>query len=90
MTKQIPNPKSQLLSHAQVGGVGLGLSGVTPPPGMGVLMLYVPLTHIVGMNPLEIQADLGLPWNSTDGEGVWFDDFSADRPIGDKRSIPEN
>lgn len=72
----IPNPKSDLLSNAVVGGVGLSLPpDYDPPPGMAVVLLYVPVEHMSGKSPLEIQEDLGLPWFAEDGAPVWFDEF---------------
>jgi len=58
----IPNPKSRMLAQALVGGAGLSLPPhVTPPNGMALVLLYVPLNEIVGKNPAQIQADLGDP-----------------------------
>ena len=67
-------PDSTILSAAVVGGAGLALppdAGI-PPPGMGAVLLYVPLEVIGGKNPGEMQADMGLPWAGPNGEPYWF------------------
>jgi len=71
--RKVPNPTSRLLSSALVGGAGLALpaDAFNPPPGMGAILLYVPLEEVC-KNPLEIQADLGIPW-SMGGDPYWFD-----------------
>lgn len=73
MKKQIPNPDSQLLANAVIGGAGLGLPPVADAPeGMATVVLYVPVTEIVGKTMPEIQADLGLPWHIAGGGQYWF------------------
>ncbi|CAD0266084.1 hypothetical protein DENIT_70062 [Pseudomonas veronii] len=42
---------------------------------MGAVLLYVPLGDILGKSPIDIQADLGMPWHVEDGPGVWFDEL---------------
>ena len=71
--RNAPNPMSRLLSRALVGGAGLAVppEAFQPPPGMGAILLYVPLEDVC-KNPLEIQADLGIPWNMG-GQPYWFD-----------------
>lgn len=76
-TRLIPNPSSCLLRKAIVGGAGLGLPpGIEAPPGMGMVLLYVPLEELTKRAPPDLQTDLGLPWASDDGKGVWFDELS--------------
>ncbi|WP_199918420.1 hypothetical protein [Pseudomonas veronii] len=75
MARQSPNPTSKMLAKAVVAGAGIGMPGVTPPPGMGAVLLYVPLGDILGKSPIDIQADLGMPWHVEDGPGVWFDEL---------------
>ena len=71
--KQIPNPESNILAKAVVGGAGIGLPPYYEiPDGMAAVILLVPMNEIVGKNPIEIQADLGIPW-SMDGEPYWFE-----------------
>lgn len=74
MKREIPNPQSKLLESALVAGAGIGLPGAEPPPGMGAILLYVPLGEIVAKSPLDIQEDLGLPWYCDSGPGIWFDE----------------
>lgn len=75
MTRKSPNPTSTLLPNAVVGGCGMGVPPDSdPPPGMGVVLLYVPLGLVVGKSPPEIQRDLGLPWSVEGGGSYWFDD----------------
>lgn len=74
--RTIPNPKSQLLAGAIVGGVGLTAPrNATPPEGMGLVLLYVPLEELADKNPLDIQADLGLPWFCHNGPPMWLDEL---------------
>jgi len=73
--RKSPNPHSKMLENAVVGGAGMSLPGVTPPQGMGAVLLYVPLTEVLGKSPLEIQADLGMPWHCEGGPAVWFDEL---------------
>lgn len=76
MERKTPNPESKMLARAIVGGAGMGMPGVDSPPGMGAVLLFVPLDEIAGKSPQDVQADLGLPWASGDeGEGVWFDEM---------------
>ncbi|GIL13728.1 MAG: hypothetical protein BroJett038_24480 [Chloroflexota bacterium] len=78
MTKSrtIPNPSSVLLKNAVVGGAGLGMPpDATPPAGMGVVLLYVPLSDLTTMAAPDIQADLGLPWAVEGGGAAWFDEL---------------
>jgi hypothetical protein len=80
MPRTTPNPASKLLSTAVVGGAGLELPpDLKPPAGMAAIVLFVPARHVVGMSPPQLQADLGLPWSTDDGEGVWFDEMSRPR-----------
>lgn len=73
-----PNPQSTLLKKAVIAGAGLGVPpGSDPPAGMGVLVLYVPLTHLTTMAPRSIQADMGLPWAVDGGGSAWFDEVEA-------------
>ena len=74
--RTIPNPKSVLLKSAVVAGAGLELPpDSSPPAGMGIVLLYVPLAQLTTMSPPDIQADLGLPWAVQGGGGAWFDEF---------------
>lgn len=68
------NIDSQILSSAVVGGAGLALppGAGNPPPGFGAVLLYVPLSILHGKSPVEMQADLGLPWAGPNGEPQWF------------------
>lgn len=76
-TREIPNPNSALLSQAIVGGAGLRLPpGLEPPPGMAMVLLYVPAKELTTRSMPEIQADLGLPWAADDGTGVWLDELT--------------
>jgi hypothetical protein len=43
---------------------------------MGMVLLYVPLEELTKRAPPDLQTDLGLPWASDDGKGVWFDEIS--------------
>ena len=54
--------------------MGIPPGEANPPPGMGVVLLYVPQSAIAQMNPLDMQADLGLPWAGPNGEPFWFDE----------------
>lgn len=75
-TRLIPNPDSYLLKNAVVGGVGMSAPpDSAPPAGMGVVLLYVPLTQLSGMAPPDIQTDLGLPWAVEGGGAAWFDEL---------------
>jgi hypothetical protein len=72
----IPNPSSVLLSNAVVGGAGLGLPpGIEAPPGMAMVLLYVPASELTKRSMPEVQADLGLPWSDEDGKPVWLDEL---------------
>ena len=72
--KQIPNPKSNILANAVVGGAGIGLPpGFELPDNMAAVILLVPIDEIAGKSPAEIQNDLGLPWATVDGEAHWFE-----------------
>lgn len=79
MKRPIPNPTSKILSNAVVGGAGMGMPGVEMPKGMGAVLLFVPLTEMQGKSPIELQADLGLPWACEDESGncsgMWFDEI---------------
>lgn len=68
------NVKSEMLARAVVGGAGMSLppGAGTPPPGMGAVLLYVPLEAMEDKSPIEMQADMGLPWAGPDGEPFWF------------------
>lgn len=73
-----PNPLSKILSNAVVGGAGSELPlNANPPKGMAVVLLYVPVGHIEGKTPIDIQEDIGLPWSTTEGKGVWFDELDT-------------
>ena len=75
-SRTTPNPNSVLLRNAVVGGAGLGLPpNSAPPPGMGVLLLYVPLAQLTTMTPPDIQNDVGLPWAVETGGSAWFDEL---------------
>jgi len=39
----------------------------TPPPGMWLVLLYIPLGCILANSINTIQNDLGLPWHCEDG-----------------------
>ena len=65
-----------MLSGAVVAGAGLGMPGVNPPPGMAAVLLYVPAGEISNKSPIDIQADLGLPWHAEGGDPIWFEDES--------------
>ena len=73
------NIKSEMLAKAVVGGAGLGLppGAGTPPPGMGAVLLYVPLEAMRDKSPVEMQADMGLPWAGPNGEPFWFPENQA-------------
>lgn len=74
----IPNPSSELLRRAVVGGAGLGLPpGLSAPPGMGMVLLYVPLEALTSRSIPEVQRDLGLPWSDETGQAVWFDELGT-------------
>ncbi len=76
--RTVPNPNSELLRHAVVGGAGLGLPpDVEAPAGMAIVLLYVPLDEVTKRSAPELQADLGLPWADQDGKPVWFDELMA-------------
>lgn len=78
--RKIPNPESSILKNAVIGGAGLDVPpNSSPPEGMGVILLYVPLSQLTTMSPPDMQQDLGLPWGVEGGGAVWFDDF-ADAP----------
>ena len=72
--KKTVNPNSEMLSKAVVGGAGMGLppGAGTPPPGMGAVLLYVPLDCMEDKSRIEMQADMGLPWSGPNGEPFWF------------------
>lgn len=72
--KKSINPDSKILSTAVVGGAGLFLppDAGMPPPGMGAVVLFVPLESMQNASPIEIQADMGLPWCGPNGEPFWF------------------
>jgi hypothetical protein len=73
-----PNPKSHLLKQSVIGGAGIGFPpDMAIPPGMGIVLLYVPVSTISGMSPPDIQQDLGLPWSGNDGSEVWFDELGV-------------
>lgn len=79
--RKSPNPNSGILKNAVVAGAGISLPPevMQTPEGFGVVVLHVPLEHIDGLNAIELQADLGIPWEArTQGgaiSGVWFDDI---------------
>lgn len=77
--KQTPNPASTLLANAIIAGAGLGIQpNQEVPDGMAAVLLYVPENLVVGKNMMEIQNDLGLPWNMIGGEPVWLADLIKD------------
>lgn len=43
------------------------MSAINPPPGMAAVLLYVPAGEILNKSPIDIQADLGLPWQAEGG-----------------------
>lgn len=65
---------SKMLAKAVVGGAGMGIppGACEPPAGMGAVVLFVPLDAMAGMSPIEMQADMGLPWAGPGGEPCWF------------------
>lgn len=74
--RNIPNPHSQMLACAIVGGAGLTLPPkVDVPEGMAAVVLFVPMEHVIGKSPIEIQEDLGLPWYCNGGSPAWFDEL---------------
>jgi hypothetical protein len=76
-SRVIPNPESKLLKMAVIGGAGSAVPcGCEPPPGMGVLLLYVPLNQLARMALPAIQADVGLPWAVEGGGSAWFSDIA--------------
>lgn len=75
-TRTTPNPNSEIIANAHIGGCGLTLPpSIEAPEGMAAVVLFVPMQHILGKSPIEIQKDVGLPWASSEGAGIWFDDF---------------
>lgn len=71
--KQIPNPKSKLLTNAVVASVGMGLPPViNTPDNMAAIVLFVPIEELHGKSAPEIQDDLGLPWHVEGGGKYWF------------------
>lgn len=76
-----PNPGSKILSRAIIAGAGISLPGPEVvgeiPPGMAAILLFVPIEEITTRNPLEIQADIGLPWSMRDNDPVWLDELMA-------------
>lgn len=74
--RKIPNPNSKLLKQAIIGGAGMGVPpDSAPPPGMAVVLLYVPTATLTGMTPPDIQTDMGLPWAINGGGQAWFDEL---------------
>lgn len=73
--RKTPNPASNILATAVVGGAGLAIPPMlnTPPKGMAAIVLYVPVEHIAGKTVIDIQRDIGLPWHVEGGPGMWFD-----------------
>lgn len=72
------NPQSEILSNAVVGGAGLSVpADATTPDGMAAIVLYVPIDHILGKNPMELQRDMGLPWYAEGGPAIWFDEIGV-------------
>lgn len=69
-----PQENSRFFEEAVVGGAGMGIppGAGNPPAGMGVVLLYVPLSVMDGKSPIEMQADMGLPWSGPNGEPYWF------------------
>lgn len=70
------NSESEILSKAIVGGAGMSLPPDLgqPPKGMGAIVLFVPLEVLSCKSPIEMQADMGLPWAGPGGEPSWFPD----------------
>jgi len=68
------NPDSAILSQAVVAGAGMFLppNVLTPPPGMGAVVLFIPLACMQDKSPIEMQADMGLPWCGPNGAPYWF------------------
>jgi hypothetical protein len=55
-----PNPQSMILANAVVGGAGLvSPPEITAPAGMGIVILYVPLDHVVGKTQWKYSVLLG-------------------------------
>jgi hypothetical protein len=76
--RAIPNPSSALLSKAVVGGVGLELPPeISAPPGMAMVLLFVPMEEVTTRSMPELQEDLGLPWSDQNGNPVWFDELAS-------------
>ena len=70
---RLPNPESELLPNAVIGGAGLGLPRkLSAPPGKAAVLLYVPAELVIGRAIPEIQSDLGLPWHVDGGEPIWL------------------
>lgn len=74
MSRETPNPDSSLLANAVIGGCGMDIPpDSAPPPGMGVVVLYVPLPMLADKSAPDIQRDIGLPWMVEGGGTYWFD-----------------
>ena len=74
MTRKSPNSESALLSSAVIAGCGISIPpDSSPPPGMGVVVLYVPIQMLADKSPPDIQRDLGLPWMVEGGGQYWFE-----------------
>jgi len=74
--RTMPNPHSELLVGAIVGGAGLTLPPEQEvPEGMAAVVLFVPMEKMLGKSPMDIQDDLGLPWHMEGGNPVWFDEL---------------
>lgn len=74
--RKTPNQNSQMLASAIIGGAGLTLQpGGEVPDGMAAVVLFVPMEQMIGKSPMEIQEDIGLPWNMEGGIPVWFDEM---------------
>lgn len=77
--RRTPNPKSELLAGAIIGGAGIGLPpSQEAPEGRAFVLLLVPQEQVLGRTALELQNDIGLPWHMEGGEGVWLDELMAE------------
>ncbi len=71
--------KFKILEKAIIAGVGVGSPQTSEPPeGYGSIVLHIPVNEITGKTPIEIQADLGLPWSDGTDDGFWFKENSPE------------
>ena len=45
------------------------------PPDKAAIVLFVPREAIIGLTPLDVQKDVGLPWYGENMDPVWFDEL---------------